>query len=107
MTPDQSKRRAQESEAITKFIQVRGAWVTSVPGAGQVAFEAPVDSSGALAAELAKIGYRVEHVGRGARLVPGGTVEIITTRSTGGTLVQRERQHAGFIEVDRFQFWLP
>jgi hypothetical protein len=82
-------------EKLYQQIDAAGGWVTSVPGADTLRFELPERSG--LPEQLRAAGWRLLHMGRGTRVVPGVTVETITVHSSGKTFQCR---NDGFIGVN-------
>ena len=74
---DPLKARTELSEALTKFVQQNGGWVTSVPGAKNMRIETPQNS--ALPTKLLEIGYSIRSAGIGTRISAGKflPVEVI------------------------------
>jgi hypothetical protein len=79
---------------ISTYISEHGGWATSVPGAREIRFDAPVGSP--LPAQLTALGYIVEKTGASASCRKGST-KPVTTRVT----------HAGIAVVVQFNLRLP
>jgi hypothetical protein len=100
-TSQQLERRRRLQEALTRYIQLNGGWVTSPPGARGLRVEVVQNSS--LPARLTELGYSPRHCGTGTRIVSGGTTETITDRR-GEEIV---RHHDGIVPVDIIEFQIP
>jgi hypothetical protein len=95
-----ASEREELSEALTRHIEIHGGYVTSVPAASTLRFEAPQNSS--LPSSLTAMGYKVVHVGVTTRLNPGGQVEVIKQ----GTKTVEQRR-TGLVRMDVFEITLP
>jgi hypothetical protein len=101
-------------EALNEFVQARGGWVTSVPGAVEVTVECLPDS--ALPDDLRGLGHDVREIGDGERILPYQIVERFVRRAdgeleplTGGSTkpIAETRTHAGIAKVKQYAFEMP
>ena len=72
---DLFEQRQKLWDALHRFIQGHGAWLTSAPGAKYLRIECKQGS--ALPAKLIELGYSPRHCGTGTRLTSGNTPETI------------------------------
>jgi hypothetical protein len=105
--------RKSRFEGLNEFVQSRGGWTTSVPGAAEVTVECLPDS--ALPDDLRGLGYDVIAAGDGERILPHRIVERFVRRAdseleplTAGSTkpVAEVRTHAGIVRVKRYGFGL-
>jgi hypothetical protein len=106
--------RKNRFEGLNEFIQARGAWVTSLPGAAEVTLECLPDSR--VPDELRKLGYDVREIGVGERILPHQIVERFVRRADGeleplteGSTkpIAETRTHAGVAKVKQYAFGMP
>jgi hypothetical protein len=106
--------RKNRFEALNEFVQSRGGWVTSVPGATEVTVECLPDA--ALPDDLRGLGYDVREVGDGERILAHRIVERFVRRSDGelepltaesSKPIAETRTHAGIVKVKRYAFDIP
>jgi hypothetical protein len=74
-------RRKQRFDELNEFVQARGGWLTSVPGAHEISFDALVGS--ALPEQLAALGYIVEKIGESQRILAHAVAQKFETSSSG------------------------
>jgi hypothetical protein len=98
-------------EELNEFVQSRGGWVTSVPGATEVTLECLPDSR--VPDDLLAVGYDVREVGDGERILAHRIVERFVRRADGklepvteGSTkpIAETRTHAGIVKVRRYGF---
>jgi len=96
---------------LNVFVTERNAWITSVPGDTEVRMECLVDST--LPDEAAKLGYRLEPIGTGERILPHSIVEKFTRNADGELVpltpgstakVATTVTHAGIVTTERYEF---
>ena len=97
------KNRKELFVELNEFVRARNGWITSVPGAVDVAIETLPGST--LPDELRKNGYDPVETGDGQRIIPHAIVEAVITE--GSTRVAYRTTHAGIVGVHRFKFTLP
>jgi len=115
---DLERRRALDArkrlhDALEEHIRTAGGWLTSIPGAAVMRFEAVPDS--ALPDGLRELGYNVIPAGSTMRIVPAGHVELLTTTSSGGieaftegsTKTPQHVHHAGIHQTNVYELTLP
>jgi hypothetical protein len=68
---DKRKRRFDE---LNEFVQARGGWLTSVPGAHEMSFDALPGSR--LPDQLTAMGYTVEKTGTSERVTGAGLARV-------------------------------
>ena len=104
---DARKRRFNDLNA---FISARGGWMTSIPGAHEVTFDALPGSP--LPDQLAALGYDVTLIGTTERILPHQIVERFTRRAdgeleplaAGSTVpVAETRTHAGIVKTRHYK----
>src|SRR5690348_15520322 len=89
----------EKFEKLRLYVDSRGGWLVSVPGARDVAVEVLPDSL--LPADLEDAGYRLTPVeGTFKRMIPNAIEEVIMVR---GQPVRRT-VHAGLVSTRRFSF---
>jgi hypothetical protein len=66
--------RKKRFAALNEFVQSRGAWMTSIPGAHEVTFDALPGSP--LPAQLTAMGYIVERIGTSERVTGAGLARV-------------------------------
>jgi hypothetical protein len=102
--------RKDKFAGLNKFVTHRGGWITSVPGALEVAIECLPGST--LPDELRAAGYDLRKDGEGERILPAAIVQEFTMSSygafepltPGSTKPVEVRRHAGIVAVMRFSF---
>jgi hypothetical protein len=108
---DERKRRFRD---INAYIAQRGGWMTSVPGAREMRFEALPGSP--LPDRLRGLGYIVERTGESQRILPNAIVEKFETSSSGALVAAVENStkpvttritHAGLATVVQYDMRLP
>jgi hypothetical protein len=110
---DKIASRKQRFAALVAYARERNGWLTSVPGAPVVTMECLPDSK--LPDDLRELGYVVEQVGVGERILASaverfgrrsdGELVLLTAGST--EVAVEARQHAGITRVLRFEFDIP
>ena len=100
-------------EAFNEFVQRGGGWVTSVPGATEVRWNAcPIHACRTISA----VGYDVREIGDGERILAHRIVERFVRRADGelepvteGSTkpIAETRTHAGIVKVRRYGFDMP
>jgi hypothetical protein len=101
MTPKESelKDRKARFETLNEFVQSRGGWITSVPGAVEVEMQCLPGSS--LPDDLKDSGYDVNEDGETERILPAAITEMVVTE---GSTVPIKVTHAGICKVKRWAF---
>src|SRR5262249_5736846 len=104
---DQVRRQTIEDrkakfEAINTFVTSAGGWIISIPGAAEITIECTESSD--LPQKLRDAGYKPEEIGRGTRLIPNATEEIIYKGEGEKRQTIRRLSHAGFVPVVRYAF---
>jgi hypothetical protein len=98
-------RRAELSEALSRFIRKNNGSVVSVPNSRCMRIEITRASALALTSKLESLGYDVRHVNTSQRLMPGAVVETIVEHSSSDVPIVRS--HSGFADVDVLEISLP
>ena len=73
----EAEERKKRFDELTAFVQARGGWMTSVPGAREMTFDALPGSP--LPAELTALGYIVEKTGTSERILPHAVAQKFET----------------------------
>lgn len=111
--PKIDKRKALFA-SLNEVVNRHGGFLTSVPGAQEVAFDALPGS--ALPDKLREIGFIVQKTGDSQRILAGCVVEQFTRRADGSlelltpgsTMpVAETRAHAGVVRVEQFDLRMP
>jgi hypothetical protein len=103
--------RKERFAALNAFVTKRNGWLTSIPGAADMAMECLPGST--LPVALRNLGYDVEPTGEGERILPAaiivkfaagpdGALQPLTMGSTRS--VSLTMTHAGICRVQRYTF---
>ena len=77
----EAEERKKRFDELTAFVQARGGWMTSVPGAREMTFDALPGSP--LPAQLTALGYIVEKTGTSERILPHAVARKSEVSSSG------------------------
>jgi hypothetical protein len=101
-------------DGLNDFVQARGGWLTSVPGAHEISFDALPGS--ALPGQLAARGYDVVKTGTTERILPHAVAQRLETSSSGALVAPTEGStkpvtvtvtKAGIAAVEQFDLRMP
>jgi hypothetical protein len=78
------EERKRRFDDLNAFISQRGGWMTSVPGAHKITFDALPGSP--LPEQLAALGYIVHKTGEGERILPNAVQQWFEMSSSGALI---------------------